>query len=440
VSARLTTVRAWAAGFESDLRSAQFWRRTIFVSSGATLLLVGVTQLPPFAGFFRLWPWPTIALVAVRLLGYVGFLAWERRRGVSTGYFAAGALAMGFSFQLVVASLVVNAEAPGAFMLAVLSVVGAAYNAMILRATPRFPWPALVHAVAMGLCLAMRPTTPYVEIFAVAGPLAVGGGLFLGVLSEGMANARHLLEEHRRAISASALEERSGEARRLSSTLLELLQRSHDASSALSTALLDAELLADLIRRGEARDTKELQAAARSLRDALRRVAHDAADARPAGGDPSLGSVLVLPVVRAAFAEAARRFPGVSFAAQGGSGEAEIAEATLRGGAPELERLVAELAKNACEGDGTRGATRLVASIDVAREPGSVQIRLSDDGPGLPDVVLVDTPTAFVTTKPGGSGLGLYTAARVLGASGGALTLENAPGGGAVVTLSLLRR
>jgi signal transduction histidine kinase len=408
VNARLTTVRAWAAGFESDLRSAQFWRRTIFVSSGATLILVGVTQLPPFAGFFRLRPWPTLALVALRLLGYLGFVAWERRRGVSTGYFAAGALAMGFSFQLVVASLVVNAEAPGAFMLAVLSVVGAAYNAMILRATPRFPWPALVHAVAMGLCLAMRPTTPYVEIFAVAGPLAVGGGLFLGVLSEAMANARHLLEEHRRAISASALEERSGEARRLSSTLLELLQRSHDASSALSTALLDAELLADLIRRGEARDTKELQAAARSL--------------------------------RAAFAEAARRFPGVSFAAEAGSGEAEIAEATLRGGAPELERLVAELAKNACEGDGARGATRLVASIDVAREPGSVQIRLADDGPGLPDAVLVETPTAFVTTKPGGSGLGLYTAARVLGASGGSLTLENAPGGGAVITLSLLRR
>ena len=45
-----------------------------------------------------------------------------------------------------------------------------------------------------------------------------------------------------------------------------------------------------------------------------------------------------------------------------------------------------------------------------------------------------------MTTKPGGSGLGLYTAARVLGASGGALALENAPGGGAVVTLSLLRR
>jgi signal transduction histidine kinase len=435
-----TRFGTWAASFESDLRSARFWSRTIAVSTIATIVLIGVLQLPPFRAFFGLRPALPLALIALRVAGYLAFLAWERRHGATPAYFSAGALAMAFWFQLIVSSLVVSAEAPGAFVLAVLSVVGAAYNSMILRATPRFPWPALAHAAAMAVAVAWRPTAPYVQIFAVAGPLAVGGGIFLGIMSEAMARARHLLEEHRRAITASALAERSGEARRLSSTLLELLQRSHDASSSLSTALLDAEHLADLIRRSDPKDPKEIQAAARSLRDALRRAAHDPDGSVRARVEPSLGPVLALPIVRAVFADAARRFPGVAFEAEARSPEAEVAEATLRGGAAELERLVAELAKNACEGDGTRGAERLHAAIDVESEPGILRICVSDDGPGLPEIVRIGSPTAFVTTKSGGSGLGLYTAARVLEASGGSLALENAPGGGATVTLRLVRR
>jgi two-component system sensor histidine kinase TctE len=149
--------------------------------------------------------------------------------------------------------------------------------------------------------------------------------------------------------------------------------------------------------------------------------------------------VLAWPVIRDVFADAERRFPGVAFEAIATTPEAETAEATLRGGSAELERLVAELAKNACEGDGARGAARVAAAIDVAAEPGVVRIVVSDDGPGLAAAVLA-TPTAFVTTKPGGSGLGLYTAARVLGASGGSIELANAATGGAVVTLRLARR
>ncbi|HVH07918.1 MAG TPA: sensor histidine kinase [Myxococcota bacterium] len=438
MSTGLTSFDAWTADFDRELQSARFWRRTLLVSSAATIALVGLLQLPPLRGFFGLDPRLPVALVALRLAAYAGLVAWEVRRGTGRAYFAAGALGMGFAFQLVMSSLVVSAEPPGAFVLAVLSVVGGAYNIMILRGTPRFPWPALAHAGAMAIALALRPTTPYVQIFAVAGPLAVGSGLFLGGVAESMARSRRLLEEARRAIAAAALDERSGEAKRLSSTLLELLQWNHEASSALSTALLDAEYLADLIRRGAAGGAKEIHLAARGLRDALRRVAHQPAGDAVGSGDPSLGAVVVVPAIRSALADVARLYGAVAFDTKPACDAAETAEATLRGGSLELERIVAELAKNACEGNGARGATRVRVEVDVA--PGFVHVRIADDGPGFSDPILGETPTAFLTTKPLGSGLGLYTTAGVLRASGGSISLANAPEGGAIVTLHLVRR
>jgi C4-dicarboxylate-specific signal transduction histidine kinase len=60
-----------------------------------------------------------------------------------------------------------------------------------------------------------------------------------------------------------------------------------------------------------------------------------------------------------------------------------------------------------------------------------------DDGPGFPPDVLGRPVAPFVTTKPAGLGLGLYTAERLARASGGSLERANLPGGGAAVTLFL---
>jgi signal transduction histidine kinase len=439
VTARPGGFETWAMSFETELHSARFWGRIVLVSSAATIVLVLLLQLEPARHFFRLSPALPLALVALRLVLYAAFIAAERRFSHRAGYFVLGALGMSFTFQLVLSSLVVSAAAPGAFVLAVLPVVGAAYNTMILRATPSFPWPALVHAAAMALVLATHPTTPYVQIFAVAGVLAMSSGVFLGGLAEEMAHARRLLEGHRRAIAASALEERSGEAQRLSSTLLEILQWNHDASSALSTAALDAEHLADLIRRSGAGDRKPVHAAARALRDALRRMAYDPADHARAQDDPSLGAAMIVPAIRSAFADVARRAPAVAFELRLAQGAAELAEAAVRGGAAELERSMAELAKNAWEGNGERGATRVVAEVDVTCEPGFVHVRVLDDGPGFAPM-LGGVPVPLLTTKTGGSGIGLYTIAGIAGASGGSLELGNRPEGGAVVTVRLPRR
>lgn len=434
-------LEAWVAGFDPSMRSARFWGRTVGVSSTATLALIAAVGLiPGLERFFGLRPQIPLALLALRAGSYFAFERFERRRGGSAGYFAVAALSMGFTFQLVASSLVVFSEPPGAFVFGVLPVIGAAYYCLIMRPTPRFPWPALVHALAMGVALALRPGSPRTEIFAVAGPLAVGGGLFIGMLGETMARARERLEEHRRAIEVHALEERTGEARNLSSSLLELLQRSHDANSAISTALLDYEVVKDQVRRGAA-DPAALAAACAALRSSLQRTGHilgtphGVFQSRAAGD----AAVPVLAAVRAALAQVSRRFPAVRLEALAADPGAPSACVALRGGSEELERLVAELVKNACEGSGARRAGRVTLTVDIRTDPTAVIVRVTDDGPGFPAHVLEAPPTAFVTTKPSGSGLGLYTIARVVAANEGELRIQNEARGGSTVTLRLPR-
>jgi len=436
------SLEAWAGSFDPAMQRASFWGPPLAISSVATFAIIAfVSVVPGVRDFFGLQPAVPLALVVARLLVYLTFERFERWRGGGTVYFTLATLFMGFAFQLVASSLVVFSEPPGAFVFAVLPVVGAGYNCMVMRATPRFPWPALAHGLAMAIVLALRPGSPRTEIFSVAGPLAVGSGLFLGMLGASMSRARETLEEHRRAIEAHALEERTGEARRLSSSLLELLQRSHDASSAISAALLDADQLSHLVRQDGGPCGPPVAAAAASLRSSLERVglilgAEDAtAEGRPAERD----AAPVVPALRAALAQVARRFPAVRLEAGPVSRGAERAEVALQGGAGGLERLIAELVKNACEGSGAQRARRVTVSVDAVSEPGSVAIRVLDDGPGFAAHVLASTPTAFVTTKPGGTGLGLYTAERLAAANGGSLRLENPPSGGSAVTLRLRR-
>ncbi|MBI2363059.1 MAG: sensor histidine kinase [Elusimicrobia bacterium] len=64
---------------------------------------------------------------------------------------------------------------------------------------------------------------------------------------------------------------------------------------------------------------------------------------------------------------------------------------------------------------------------------------ISDSGAGMDGDTLAKAGTAFFTSKPNGTGLGLYLTRRLLEDSGGALELASAPGHGttAVVRLPL---
>lgn len=98
----------------------------------------------------------------------------------------------------------------------------------------------------------------------------------------------------------------------------------------------------------------------------------------------------------------------------------------------QIFRVFANLAHNAVDA----GAGRL--TVDARLVDGMARIRVSDDGPGIPETVRPRLFQPFaVTTRQNGSGLGLAIARDIVQAHGGALELTETGPGGTVFTLTL---
>jgi two-component system sensor histidine kinase PilS (NtrC family) len=79
--------------------------------------------------------------------------------------------------------------------------------------------------------------------------------------------------------------------------------------------------------------------------------------------------------------------------------------------------------------------SRIVVSTSAV--DGSAEVSISDDGPGVPAENRERIFQRFVTTRPGGSGLGLSTSREIAQAHSGTLKLLDTEGGGATFVLRL---
>jgi signal transduction histidine kinase len=81
------------------------------------------------------------------------------------------------------------------------------------------------------------------------------------------------------------------------------------------------------------------------------------------------------------------------------------------------------------------GVVRVEASFDAR----FVEVRVTDDGPGVAPDALPHVFDAFFTTKPDGTGIGLAMAKAVLERAGGSIDARNVPGKGACFVVRLRR-
>lgn len=109
---------------------------------------------------------------------------------------------------------------------------------------------------------------------------------------------------------------------------------------------------------------------------------------------------------------------------------------TVRGDAPALEQLFANVLTNAAQAAGENG--RVTISADSARN-GLMMITIRDNGPGMSAEVLARAGESFFSTKREGTGLGLAIAKRIASAHGGRLAIESAEGAGTTVRMELPR-
>ena len=98
-----------------------------------------------------------------------------------------------------------------------------------------------------------------------------------------------------------------------------------------------------------------------------------------------------------------------------------------------LRQALVNLIKNALEATGPEGKVM----INAAKEDGGATLTVEDTGPGFPEEVKKNLFTPFVTTKPGGTGLGLVIVQGIVTDHGGTIIAENRPEGGAQVIIHL---
>ena len=105
-------------------------------------------------------------------------------------------------------------------------------------------------------------------------------------------------------------------------------------------------------------------------------------------------------------------------------------------GDPErLTQVFCNVLDNAAKHGGAGGRIQ----VSIFQEGGCQVVRVRDYGPGIPEAELPYVKQKFYkgTSKARGSGIGLAVCDEIVAMHGGTLTLENAPGGGTLVTVKL---
>ncbi len=147
-------------------------------------------------------------------------------------------------------------------------------------------------------------------------------------------------------------------------------------------------------------------------------------------------NVDLVPVLESVRTSLGWRFPDVHIQVKV---EEQASHALVRGGVTTLRRVVENLVLNACEGDGTKGAAQVYITTRIEPYSGRLEMLIVDDGPGFPPDKLATPIEGLSTTKPHGTGLGLYTSECLIRASGGTLERNNRSTGGAQVRMLLPR-
>ncbi len=75
--------------------------------------------------------------------------------------------------------------------------------------------------------------------------------------------------------------------------------------------------------------------------------------------------------------------------------------------------------------------------MECIRTATAVQLRVSDSGTGIPAERVTRIFEPLYTTKPGGTGMGLYIVQQTLSAHGGTIAVESVEGQGSTFTFIL---
>jgi two-component system sensor kinase FixL len=102
----------------------------------------------------------------------------------------------------------------------------------------------------------------------------------------------------------------------------------------------------------------------------------------------------------------------------------------------QIQQVIANLVRNALDAMSSQTRRELTVAT-TARDEGYLELTVADSGPGVADELRPNLFEPFLTTKPGGMGLGLSICKSIVEAHGGRIGYAPSPNGGATFTLTL---
>jgi two-component system, NtrC family, C4-dicarboxylate transport sensor histidine kinase DctB len=431
----MRTYRRWLLTLVETRRSGSTFGAWVLTSTFVLLILYFAAYVDPIRQWFHLPFWSALlCYVPMMTLGFVAGWA-ESRRKLTLFQFGSLILLGAVFFQFFWAALVALSSGPGAFVMASIFLLTVTFHGYMHRVTRAYPFGLFATGVAVAGALWLCPTPEARQLVYFIG--ATGGLLSLITGGVGLRMHHNVVQSEalKQALYYRALNEKSREHIEMSQRVLNLLKYNHDAGNTLSAVFLHAQLLEDRIASDAARnpEVKTYAPPVSVLLTQLDRLKQLINGAHRIGDEvPTVEAVPLSDIVEEVVRDTGAFYPHTTI---------RIARADLllsvrmHDGAAGFRRVIENVLRNACEGNGQDAATHVQITVGVSED--KVCIAFQDDGPGFTDAQLSEPPTALATTKTDGHGLGLYNVNELVSASGGSLTRVNPDAGGAIVTVWL---
>ena len=209
----------------------------------------------------------------------------------------------------------------------------------------------------------------------------------------------------------------------------------HDLSNAMTASLFMVRDLSRALDKGTEPGLRRARSLSQELVGELSQIGEHIKSSRQSVRlQPIVGAAIsVVEPIERCVELVARLYPDVRCCVESAPAAADAMVAII-GGEATLKRIVENLVINACQAERAGETKEAVCRVAVAED--TIVLTVEDNGVGFASIVLESHPSPKVSTKPQGTGIGLYSCHQLVKRDGGTLTLSNPAAGGARVTIS----
>ncbi len=350
-------------------------------------------------------------------------------------------LAASVFLEMSFALMIRHASPFGGAIIAVLFIFSATFHGFSYRASSSNPYMSIGTAIALLIPAIGVTSTPHLAIFAILFISSIGCSLMCGAYAVAGDKDRAENERLKLAFQAQMLTAETTRADRLTEVIRELSTWAHDMKNHLTS--IDGCMLM-LSPPPNLPKLPQTEAQREHLLQLIKKHHLDLRAGLDKSGklihalkteEQQMDAFPLAPTIQQILNSIDCRFPHITVDCQ--LSQELPDKLKLYGGQLTFHRIIENIVINACEGNGSIGATKIIVTANLLKDEDAICVSIADNGPGFSAEQLSRPIQTFQTTKETGTGLGLYSSERLVQAHCGKLSRANAPEGGAIVTLIL---